>query len=141
MPYERDLSTIKETGSKFFDISAIDETGPSVDTRLIQILKSTYAKYRTGKIAINIKSWHDVADPGETLKILTRVECDDLGSIGGDDDCKIKTITEGTDDEDVVFVDELELGVDMEVYAYCGAVMDDVDDFTLTWHYLLFPLD
>jgi len=140
MPYEREIEPIKFKSSKSYDISAIDETGPNVDTRIIQILKSSYAKYRTGKIAINIKEWHDVADPGETLKILTRIECDDAGSIGADDDIKIKTITEGTDDEDVVFVDDLELGVDMEVYVYCGAVMDDVDDFTLYWHYLLTPL-
>ena len=140
MPYEREIEPIKFTSSKAYDISAIDETGPNVDTRIIQILKSSYAKYRTGKIAINIKEWHDVADPGETLLILTRIECPDAGSIGADDDCKIKTITEGDDDEDVVFVDDLELGVDMEVYVYCGAAMGDGDDFTLYWHYLLTPL-
>jgi len=134
------LQPIKVTGSLAYDVSAITEEAPNADTKIISINNATYPMYRIEKIGINIKGWHDVADADETLKILKRVEIDDGGAIGSDDDGKIKTYTEGTDDENVTWIDDVALGVDMEIYVYTGAAMDAVDDFTIYWHYLLTPL-
>lgn len=53
---------VKVTGSLAYDVSEITEEAANANTKIISIDSSTYPKYKLGKIFINIKGWHDVAE-------------------------------------------------------------------------------
>ncbi len=123
------------TSSLAYDVSEIDATTPNADTKIISIDNATYPMFELSKIKIDISDWNGKYGAGKILTIEMR---EDVQGAGTPKAYKKKTYTQGTDVEEVLFVDDLSGGQDLDLYVYSDD--ETGGDFEIFYHYLLKPL-
>ncbi len=124
--------SIKTTSSLTYDVSAIDATTANADTKIIGIDNATYPIFEVSEIYIDISDWNGKYGAGKILTVEMQI---DVQGTGAPKSLKKKTYTQGTDTEEVLVIDDIKAGEDVDIYVYCDD--ETGGDFTIYYTYVL----